>query len=249
VSFLYELKNIRRIRASGDIVFELYIPDFCVSYGEFIAIVGPSGCGKSTLLDLLALVARPHDEPRGKFYFLGSPESQKVNDIIHLWQNWGEKKVAQLRRNDIGYVLQTGGLLPYLSVRQNIELACRLKGLDHVGGRINEIVVMLGLENQLNKKPQYLSGGERQRAAIARAMVHQPTVVLADEPTAAVDSDRAKKILEEFKQLAAEYKTAIVMATHNYNLVEKTATQIATFKVRHFSENGVKKTLSTLTSV
>jgi putative ABC transport system ATP-binding protein len=249
VAFLYELKQIRRIRDSGDIVFELYIPDFRLSYGEFVAIVGPSGCGKSTLLDLLALVARPHEDPPGIFNFAGLPISQKVNDIIHLWQNRGEEKVAQLRRRYIGYVLQTGGLLPYLSVRQNIELACRLKGLDRVGSRINEIVVILGIENQLNKKPQYLSGGERQRAAIARAMVHEPTVVLADEPTAAVDSDRAKRILEEFKQLAAKKKTAIVMATHNHNLVENVATQVATFKVRHFSENGVKKTLSTLISI
>jgi putative ABC transport system ATP-binding protein len=142
--------------------------------------------------------------------------------------------------------LQTGGLLPFLSVHQNIELACRLKGVDGAASRINKIAFTLGIENQLGKKPQYLSGGERQRAAIARAMIHQPAVVLADEPTAAVDSDRAAGILEEFKQLAAENKTAIVMATHNYDLVQKAADQVATFKVRHFSENGVKKTLSTL---
>ena len=211
-----------------------------------MAIIGPSGCGKSTLLDLLALVARPDEGPFGIFNFACSPVDHEVHDIIHFWQKRGENTVAQLRRRYIGYVLQTGGLLPFLSVRLNIELACRLKGIDRAGSRINKIASTLGIENQLAKKPQYLSGGERQRAAIARAMIHQPSVVLADEPTAAVDSDRAARILEEFKQLATENKTAIVMATHNYDLVKKTADQVATFNVRHFSENGVKKTLSTL---
>ena len=159
-----------------------------------MAIVGPSGCGKSTLLDLLALVARPAEDSVGIFNFAGSLVNQKVNDIIHFWQKRGEHRIAQLRKRYIGYVLQTGGLLPFLSVYQNIELACRLKGIDGAGNRIISIAFTLGIENQLNKKPQYLSGGERQRAAIARAMVHRPTVVLADEPTAAVDSERAKRI-------------------------------------------------------
>jgi putative ABC transport system ATP-binding protein len=211
-----------------------------------VAILGPSGCGKSTLLDLLALVARPDEGAFGIFNFTCSAVDHKAYDIIHFWQKRGENEVAQLRRRYIGYVLQTGGLLPFLSVHQNIELACRLKGIDRAGSHINKIAATLGIENQLGKKPQYLSGGERQRAAIARAMIHQPSVVLADEPTAAVDSDRAERILKEFKQLAAENKTAIVMATHNYDLVEKTADQVATFNIRHFSENGVKKTLSTL---
>ena len=249
MSFLYELKQVRRTRNSGDIRFELWIPDLCVSFGEFLAIIGPSGCGKSTLLDLLALVARPDEGPFGSFNFSCSTVDSKVYDIIQSWQKRGENTVAQLRRRCIGYVLQTGGLLPFLSVRQNIELACRLKGIDGAAGRVNKIACSLGIENQLGKKPQYLSGGERQRAAIARAMIHRPAVVLADEPTAAVDSDRAVGILDEFKQLAAENKTAIVMATHNYGLVEKIATQVATFKVRHYSENGVKKTLSTLAPI
>jgi len=249
VSFLYELKQIRRTRESGDIVFELYIPDLSVSFGEFVAIIGPSGCGKSTLLDLLALVARPDKGPFGIFNFACSPVNHEVYDIIHFWQKRDENMVAQLRRRCIGYVLQTGGLLPFLSVRQNIELACQLKGIDRAGSRINKIAFTLGIENQLGKKPQYLSGGERQRAAIARAMIHRPSVVLADEPTAAVDSGRAMGILEEFKQLAVENKTAIVMATHNSELAEKTANQVATFNIRHFSENGVKKTLSTLASI
>jgi putative ABC transport system ATP-binding protein len=214
-----------------------------------VAIIGPSGCGKSTLLDLLALVARPDESAFGIFNFACSPVDHKIHDIIHFWQKRGENTVARLRRHCIGYVLQTGGLLPFLSVHQNIELACRLKGVDRAASRINKIASTLGIENQLGKKPQYLSGGERQRAAIARAMIHRPAVVLADEPTAAVDSDRAMGILEEFKQLAAENKTTIVMATHNYDLIQKAADQVATFNVRHFSENGVKKTLSTLATV
>jgi putative ABC transport system ATP-binding protein len=245
VPYLYELKQIRRTRNSGDILFELHIPDLRLSFGEFFAVIGPSGCGKSTLLDLLALVARPDEGAFGIFNFSCFAVNANVYDIIQCWQKHDENTVAYLRRQCIGYVLQTGGLLPFLSVRQNIELACRLKGIEEAENHINTMAAILGIENQLGKKPQHLSGGERQRAAIARAMIHRPAVVLADEPTAAVDSDRALAILSEFKQLAAENKTAIVMATHNHDLVKNVADHVATFSVRHFSEKGMKKTLST----
>jgi putative ABC transport system ATP-binding protein len=243
---LYDLKRICRTRSSGSVSFELRIPEFRSSFGEFVAVIGPSGCGKSSFLDLLALVLRPDEDSPGTFRFGCPPKQAKVHDIIHFWRNSKEKDIAAIRRYHIGYVLQTGGLLPFMSVRRNVELACRLKGIDHVGTRVQKIAITLGIDDQLAKKPQYISGGERQRAAIARAMIHQPLVVLADEPTAAVDHDRAQTILQEFSHLARENGTAIIVATHNYQLVKEMADQVVTFRIAHFLEAGKKKTVSTL---
>ena len=243
---LYDLKHVCRARRSGSVFFELRIPEFRSSFGEFVAVIGPSGCGKSTFLDLLALVLRPNDCSVGTFRFGCAPEAPETHDIIHSWRNGRENDIAAIRRNHIGYVLQTGGLLPFMSVRRNVELACRLKGVDRIGSRVREIAIALGIEDQLGKKPQFLSGGERQRAAIARAMIHEPVVVLADEPTAAVDYGRARTILEEFSQLAQKKGTGIFVATHNYRLVKDIADQVVTFRIAHVLEDGKRKTVSKL---
>ena len=245
--FLYSLKHVHKARPGGNVVFELHVPEFHTSFGEFIAVVGPSGCGKSTFLDLLALVLRPAENHPSTFRFYCSTAAPNGYDIIHFWKSGQENKISMLRRRQIGYVLQTGGLLPFLSVRQNIGLACRLKGLDLISNRIQKIANLLGIEDQLNKKPQHVSGGERQRVAIARALIHEPAVILADEPTAAVDHDRALIILREFAQLAKKNGTGIILATHNYSLVREIADKTIRFKITHTFKNGKKKTVSTLT--
>jgi putative ABC transport system ATP-binding protein len=243
---LYDLKRISRTRISGGITLELQIPEFIVEFGEFVAVIGPSGCGKSTFLDLLALVLRPNKDSFGTFRFSCGPNGFEAHDIIQFWRNCRENEIAAIRRNSIGYVLQTGGLLPFMTVGQNLELALRLKNLNHSSIRVQEIAFTLGIEEQLPKKPQYVSGGERQRAAIARAMIHEPLVVLADEPTAAVDHTRARIILEKFSQLARKQKTAIILATHNYELVKEMVDKMVTFQLDHFLEDGKSKTVSTL---
>lgn len=244
---LYHLKGINKTRRTGNVVFALHVPEFRAEAGEFIAIVGPSGCGKSTLLDLLALVLKPDDSNEGFFRFSPNRDGAHPADMFEFWRQRREQRIAAIRRRHIGYVLQTGGLLPFFSVRRNIELTCRLNGMGaRADVRVEETAEKLGILDQLNKKPQFLSGGQRQRVAIARALAHQPSVVLADEPTAAVDIDRAQAIVAEFRQLALEGKTGIVMVTHDRKLVEGVADRMITFALFHSIEGSFEKTTSTL---
>ena len=220
---IYRLDNVCKKRKGGDAEFELRIPRFDISRGEFIAVVGPSGCGKSTLMDLLALVLRPDAASSGgdEMHFAFSPSDTDEVSIAEAWRRKDGKTLAALRKRHIGYVLQTGGLLPFLSVRSNIGLSCRLTGMADIPGHVEGIARSLGISDQLNKKPQFLSGGQRQRAAIARALVHRPALVLADEPTAAVDSEQAGNIVQEFRSRAKDQHTGVIMVSHDLNLVEK----------------------------
>jgi len=245
VPFLYDLRDVRKTRQSGNVIFALYVPQLRVGFGEFVAVVGPSGCGKSTLLDMLALVSRPDEREDCVFRFRAGTHGPDT-DINSYWLTRRENDIASVRRRHIGYVLQTGGLLPFLSVRSNIGLTCRLNGMMDIANEVSFVASELGIREQLEKKPQFLSGGQRQRVAIARAMVHRPAVVLADEPTAAVDGERARAIVEKFRLLARERETGIVMVTHDENLVSGMVDRKVTFKVDHTSENGNEKTVSVL---
>jgi putative ABC transport system ATP-binding protein len=123
----------------------------------------------------------------------------------------------------LGYVLQTGGLLPFLSVHDNIALPCELAGLGDGRDRARRLAEELGIVDQLDKKPAHLSGGQRQRVAIARALVHEPALVLADEPTAAVDVANAAAIARTFGDLTKTRGACVVMATHDENLARSVA--------------------------
>lgn len=204
------LKNVVKQRQQGGIRFELHIPDFQLEKGKFFAVVGDSGCGKSTLLDLLALVSRPTQSE--VFNYL------QTFDIKDLWDKGQESTLAGIRKKYLGYVLQTGGLLPFLDVFHNIQLPAQLNGYKN-DIEIKKLASRFGIEDTLTKKPQFLSGGQRQRVAILRALHHRPTIILADEPTAAVDKKNAYKIVEKFRELALEKGTTIVMVTHDKQLV------------------------------
>ena len=247
MTLLYDLQHIAKTRRTGDVAFELQVPRFRMAGGELVAIVGPSGCGKSTLLDLLALVLRPDVNPGGCFKFAPGPDGEGPVDVQSCWHHRREQQLAAIRRQHIGYVLQTGGLLPFFSVSANIALTCRLNGMGAATDeRVEEIARMLGIEDQLSKKPQSLSGGQRQRVAIARAMAHRPAVVLADEPTAAVDRERAQAIVAEFRQLAKAGRTGVIMVTHDRGLIERVADRQIGFTLATFVRNGVEITTSTL---
>ena len=159
-NIVYRLSSISKTRNKGGVSFELRIPVFTVPAGQFIALAGPSGCGKSTFLDLLGLVLRPDEI--GEFSILTQ------NGILRELSHANDRMVSGIRRSNLGYVLQSGGLLPYLTVRENIFLPRRLNNLPARMEDIQELVNSLGIAEQLNKKPQHLSGGQRQRVAIAR---------------------------------------------------------------------------------
>ncbi len=210
--------QIVRRRQSGA-TFELQVPEFSVNAGQMVCVVGESGCGKSTLLDFLALVLRPKLVDSFKIYL----DNRYFIDVARLWKRGKDDELAKIRRRYLGYVLQTGGLLPFLTVRQNLALPARLKKESGFEGRISFLAKQIGLEKFLDEKPKGLSGGQRQRAAILRAIIHKPAVIFADEPTAAVDRKRALEIISQFKLLAVRQRAAVVMVTHDRHLVENVA--------------------------
>ncbi|AFL75294.1 ABC transporter ATP-binding protein [Thiocystis violascens] len=196
---------------SGVAGFELRVPSLTIAPGEVAVLRGESGSGKSTLLDLLALALRPD----GADTFSFRPEHREPTDLLRLWERSDLNELGRLRGARIGYVLQTGGLLPFLTARENIALACRLLGRNP-GGHIERLAERLSIVDQLDRRPGQLSVGERQRVAIARAMAHRPSVILADEPTASVDPVNAVAIRELLLELVRKAGITAVIATHDW---------------------------------
>ena len=235
------VKNMVKTREKGGVRFELHIPSLAVAAGEFLAVVGASGCGKSTLLDMLGLVLKPDAAAT----FTLTPRLKTRQGVSVSLLNKPESVLSMLRRREIGYVLQSGGLLPYLTVRENIQLPCLLNSFpaESAEKESARIAEQLGIGEQLNKKPAHLSGGQRQRVAVARAMAHTPSQVLADEPTAAVDHLTALEIRDAFRALAREQRVALIMVTHNRDLIKGCADRSVTFDVCKIAPGH---TLSTL---
>lgn len=234
---MFELRNVAKTRTQGGVTFELRIPSLTVRARSFVGLVGPSGCGKSTLLDLLALVLRPTE---CEAFSIRPGAASPSIDLKDLWGGSSEDTLASLRRNHLGYVLQTGGLFPFLTVAQNILLPVEIRGQGGAREKMRRMAERIGVGSLLDKKPQYLSGGQRQRVAVLRALVHDPLIVLADEPTAAVDRERAESIIETFQTLAEEEGSSIVMATHDERLIAPVATAIYTFRVTQESEDTTR---------
>lgn len=195
--------------------FRLEVPAFSVRLGDCIGLTGPSGSGKSTMLDLLGLVLRP-DRVQS---FLFRPNGGTVIDVAELWQRDRSDALAGVRAAHIGYVLQTGGLLPFLPARENILLSRTLLGLAADDGLISTLVAALGIGHLLAKKPGALSIGERQRVAIARALAHRPALLLADEPTAALDPSHALSVMRLLVEMVRQLGIAAVIVTHDWALV------------------------------
>ncbi len=216
---LYKIRNLRKERRQGQGGYALLAPSLDVESGEKVLITGPSGCGKSTLLDLLGLVLRPDEAdptaPSTHFEFYPKPEIKA--DVASAWRGGKLELLASLRRH-VGYVLQTGGLLPFLRVRDNIELPQRLLGMPgdtaHHGSIVDELAKELRITHLLSKFPSQLSVGERQRVAISRALSARPAVILADEPTAALDPANAQSVLDLFTNMVHDLGLTLIMVTH-----------------------------------
>ena len=174
-----------------------------VEKGAFMSFVGPSGSGKTTLLNLIGGLDRP---TTGKVFF-------KVASL----ESMSREQLAAYRRENIGFIFQTYNLLPVYSVYENILFPLLLNGLkeSHVRERVENMVAKVGLMDQIIKKPAQLSGGQCQRVAIARALVKDPLLILADEPTANLDSENSHQILELMRELNHEYKAAVIFSTHD----------------------------------
>ncbi|MFN8433060.1 MAG: ABC transporter ATP-binding protein [Anaerolineales bacterium] len=181
---------------------------FQVKFGEFVALVGPSGSGKTTMLSILAALLTP-------------TSGQVLIDGQDL-STMSEKERVRLRREKIGFTFQSNNLIPYLSARENVEFMLRLNGrLDHASRiRSDELLSRLGLAERLHNLPAQMSGGQQQRVAIARALIHNPALVLADEPTASLDTERAFQVVETFANLIHENGRAGIIVTHDLRMCQ-----------------------------
>ncbi len=231
---VFELKNISISREKGGVTFRLEIPDLTIYSGEFIGVIGSSGCGKSTFLDILGLILSIDNAE--KFRLSIKQRNTIFRQEISLLS---DKKLADIRREHIGYILQSGGLLPFLTVQENILLSEKLNNRNITQKSFYKLVSLLGIQGQINKKPQYLSGGQRQRVAIARALIHNPEIILADEPTASVDKPTAIEIRDQFKKLAKAYGSSVLMVTHDIDMVENDSDRLFTFEVSKVSDTLV----------
>ena len=177
---------------------------FSVNKVEFVAIVGASGSGKSTLLHLIGGVDKPTS---GKVYINGT-------DIYSL----NNDNLAIFRRRQVGLIYQFYNLIPILNVKENITLPCDLDGQKVDEKRLNELLYILGLEKRINHLPNELSGGQQQRVSIGRAMINNPSIVLADEPTGNLDSKASREIIDLLKVSNQKYNQTLIVITHDENI-------------------------------
>lgn len=206
---MIELNGIRKVYPvrGGDGVCALNGIGLHLEQGSFTVIVGRSGAGKTTLLNLLALVDRPTEGT----YLLGGRDTGAMP----------EKERSMIRRREIGYIYQDVALIPIMTAEENVDFALRMaRSESDLRGRVRECLEQVGLSARAAHMPQELSGGEQQRVAIARGFAHSPRLLLADEPTAELDSVTALKVARLFRRLCEREGITIVMTTHDRELAE-----------------------------
>jgi len=204
------IEGVRKVYGQGDTAVEaLKNVNMQVAPGEVVGLIGPSGSGKTTLLKCLGAVI----EPTSGRMTLGG-------EIIYD-NKWNIKDLRELRRDKIGFVFQAPYLIPFLDVTDNVALLPMLAGHPNAEARRRalELLDALDVAHRAKAMPSQLSGGEQQRVAIARALVNRPPVILADEPTAPLDSERALAVIRILNKMAQQYRTAIIVVTHDEKII------------------------------
>lgn len=205
---ILKVENLTKTYGSGEnLVHAVDDVSFSVEKGEFVAIVGASGSGKSTLLHLIGGVDRPTS---GKIFVDGNDIS-KMND----------DKLAVFRRRQVGIVYQFYNLIPILTVEENITLPCDLDGRGVDRERLEMILDSFGLRARRKHFPNQLSGGQQQRTSIARALINNPSLVLADEPTGNLDSKSSEEVMSILKMCNQSYGQTVIMITHNLDIAKQ----------------------------
>ncbi len=229
------LESIVHSRGQGRQSFTLKVPELSIKAAEIIALTGASGSGKSTLLEIIGLILKPVSN--GVFNIA-------EHDVSSYWDNKQAGKLADLRAQNLGFVLQTGGLLPYLSVIDNITLSRTILGMKARDSYVEDICKLLGIDHLLKRKPAQLSIGERQRTAIARALSHQPQILLADEPTAALDPCHADQVMALLIKLTQELNLTSIIVTHDWDRVKAMGIREIQTSCEDHDENGIVSVLT-----
>ena len=204
------VQGLRKVYGEGDTAVEaLKCVDMVVGPGEVVGLVGPSGSGKSTLLKCLGAIIEPTS---GRMVLGGKT----------LYDNaWATKDLRSLRRDNIGFVFQAPYLIPFLDVTDNVALLPMLAGMPNAQARERalELLSELDVAHRAKAEPSQLSGGEQQRVSIARALANRPPVILADEPTAPLDSERALAVMRILNRMAVQYQAAVIVVTHDEKII------------------------------
>lgn len=203
--------DLTKIYGSGNTeVIAVRNASFTVARGEVVALLGPSGSGKSTLLTAIGLI---NPATSGRIAIAGQPVMDGPRALVDL---------RTFRRHHLGFVFQKANLIPFLSARQNVQVALEINDVAPraARARAEELLAYLGLGDRLENLPYMLSGGQQQRVAIARALANRPGLVLADEPTAALDGRLGRQVMELFRQVAHEQRAGIIVVTHDHRALE-----------------------------
>ena len=217
------IEGLSKRYGSGDTaVLALKDVNMQVAPGEVVGLIGPSGSGKSTLLKCLGAVIDP------------SAGRMQLGDEVIFDQGWKVRDLRALRRDRIGFVFQAPYLIPFLDVTDNVALLPMLAGMpnDQARRRALELLAALDVQHRAKAMPAQLSGGEQQRVAIARGLVNRPPVILADEPTAPLDSTRAMAVIKILNEMARKFETAVIVVTHDEKI-------IPTFKRIYHIRDGI----------
>ena len=217
------LEGLRKRYGEGDTAVDaLKGVDMEVAPGEVVGLIGPSGSGKSTLLKCLGAVIDP------------TAGRMMLGDEVIYDNGWKVRDLRALRRDKIGFVFQAPYLIPFLDVTDNVALLRMLAGVKNQEARQQalDLLTALDVQHRASARPSQLSGGEQQRVAIARGLVNRPPVILADEPTAPLDSERAMSVIRILNEMAQKYETAIIVVTHDEKI-------IPTFKRIYHIRDGV----------
>jgi putative ABC transport system ATP-binding protein len=196
-----EIQNVSKSYGQNAVLKSL---DLHINWGERVALMGPSGSGKSTLLNCCSGI--------------DTVDSGEIRVAGNLLNEMSQKELESIRRCNIGYVFQQFNLLPTLTAFENIELPAQLIGMpkEERMERVKLLLKQVGLEHRSTHTPGTLSGGEKQRVAVARALVHQPSLILADEPTGSLDSHAGEQVLDLLESLSRENNTALLLVTHDH---------------------------------
>jgi len=206
VSPAIEARGLTKIYGSGNTeVVAMRDVTLLVNRGEVVALLGPSGSGKSTVLTAIGLINAP---TAGQIAIGGQPVMDGPRALVDL---------RTFRRKHIGFIFQKSNLIPFLDARENVQIALELNGQTPRAARKRalELLDYLGVADRADHYPAMLSGGQQQRVAVARALANQPQVILADEPTAALDSHRGRQVMELFRKVAHEQKGGVIVVTHD----------------------------------